>query len=73
MPLRRNVSPPMRSVSPSTTVAMPMTEGPHELLRRATAWESGPPEKQPGPVPDSGQLSLLLTLAKTAVQWPKVQ
>lgn len=37
----------------------------HELLRRATAWESGPPEKQPGPVPDSGQLSLLLTLAKT--------
>lgn len=37
----------------------------HELLRRATTWECGPPEKLPGPVPEEAQLSLCSQLART--------
>lgn len=50
----------------SAAAIVPLVESlAHELLRRATSWESGPPEKQPGPVPEAGQLQLLLSLAKT--------
>ena len=39
----------------SAAAIVPLVESlAHELLRRATSWESGPPEKQPGPVPEAG-------------------
>ncbi|MBL8923171.1 MAG: hypothetical protein JNJ54_30250 [Myxococcaceae bacterium] len=36
----------------------------HELLRRATAWECGAPEKLPGPVAEAAQLSLCTMVAR---------
>ena len=36
----------------------------HELMRRAAAWECGPAEKAPGPVPDDAQRALSLVIAR---------